>query len=71
MTTSSRYFDYTRGKWLALKGLFRLFGFGEMSLVDINLSDTMNLLGNAMAVPPLVLIMVPLLEHLEFLVKDG
>ena len=70
MTTSSRYFDYTSGKWLATKELFRVFGFGEMSLVDVNLSDAMNLLGNAVAVPPLVLIMVPLLEHLKFLVKD-
>ena len=70
MTTSSRYFDYTSGKWLAPKELFHVFGFGEMSLVDVNLSDAMNLLGNAMAVPPLVLIMVPLLEHLKFLVKD-
>ena len=67
--SSSSLFDFERESFFSNEELFAVMGFDVVDFKGLSAGEVVDLLGNAMATPPLVQVLLPVLKALGYL-KD-
>ena len=69
--TSSSYYAYERMRFFSSEELLQIMGFGKICLHGMNATEIAIVMGNSMATPSLVIVLVPVLIAIGALVKGA